>query len=148
MILDPLRFEFTQTLSIQNSTIGGLILRAKASKGQIDRDIMFQLEYYVSGKPRIHLWRVDFRPFHNHDNDPIGQSEFHYLSFTDTHSHDFFANYVDSKDSMLKQNLPIAVECDPKPLNFHELLDFCGVKFSPPYSAMGGLSAGERGVKC
>lgn len=126
---DPLRFEFTQTISIGAATIGGLILRGKASKRNYDRDIMFQLEYFISARKSVHLWRVCYNPFHNHDNDPIGPEELHYASFRGTHSHGFYPNYIDDENRMRQKNLPLATECIPLPSDFNELLDFCGENF-------------------
>jgi hypothetical protein len=127
---DPLRFEFTQTLSIGTATIGGLILRGKASKGSVDRDVMFQIEYSVGVRTRHHLWMVDYKPFHDHSNDPAGPEELHYLDFSSTHSHAFTDNYIEHENRMRSGNLPLARHCVPEPNSFEELLDFCAQKFN------------------
>jgi hypothetical protein len=125
-----LRYEMEYELSIGGTIIGGLSLRGKASKSTLARDVMFQLEVSKGFRTKTPLARLDWKPFHNHDNDAIGPPELRLSHFTGTHYHCFYLNYFEDSDKMRSGNLPLAKEVQPEPESFDKILAFCEIMFN------------------
>ncbi len=120
---DKLRYEFTAVLELEGVVVGGLELRGKAHKTELDRDVCFQLEYSPGILTRTILSRIDWRPFHTHGNDACVDEEVSLDVITGSHIHDFYLNYLVAAGRMRKK-LSFARRINPDPRNFIELLAF------------------------
>ena len=126
---DPRNLLLVSPLEIDEITYPGLQLRITTLKPEPDRDVTFQLEYHPPVGKAHHLVRLDWRPFHRHNNRNIGPTHLRLIEFGGTHIHPFDLNWSEQKQAMIKQNLPIALPVDPKedPGTFEELLEFAAV---------------------
>src|SRR5258708_115345 len=92
---------FTVPLTTGGVTIGGFELRARVSRQVIDGDALMQLEYAVSTRQRVPLWRCQWRPFETHTNPGNGPAGYEFRVFDgESHHHSFVDNYVPAENRM------------------------------------------------
>lgn len=99
---------FVMPLEVDSVTIP-LSLRARTSLRQPDRNVMLQIEFVpVIGKTEP-LCRLDWRPFHNHNNRNRGPKEFRFVVMAGSHNHAFDLNWSAEAQRMIGKNLPVAM---------------------------------------
>lgn len=113
---------FVAPLETEGITIEGLQLRGRTKTFYPERDVTFQLEYQGLTHKAEPLARIDWRPFHTHNNKGRGPEKFRFKQQTGSHHHCFAENWNSVFNQMLKHNLPIALPIDPEPQGFVELL--------------------------
>jgi len=127
---DSRYYVFTAPLRVEGITIGGLELRAKVSKQFVDRAALMQLEFALSGRERVPLWRCQWRPFETHTNRNWGPPGYELSCFDRaSHHHPFSENYVTEKNCMREGSLPAALPIDPDPTTLSGFIAFCGTSF-------------------
>ncbi len=123
-------FEMLVPLTIDEVTIGGFSLRLRVSKEVLDRDAMAQIEYGTTRRTSEALWRMDWRPFHSHNNKGNGPTGLEWAEFDRvSHEHSFTDNFLPQTLVMRKWNLPRVRGIHPDPKSLSDFLDFSGKCF-------------------
>lgn len=115
---------FEVPLELDGVTIAGLRLRGKASRIAPDEDYMLQLEYCPGRKRGGPLDRIDWRPFHTHENKGRGPALYRFMRIEGSHHHQFELNWHEPERRMLTGNLPVAVPLTPQINTPRELFEF------------------------
>lgn len=68
------------------------------------------------------LYRIDWRPSHNHNNHGKGLECLRHFEFEGCHVHMFNMNFLPAEDRLYAGNLPVAVPISFSPKGFEELL--------------------------
>lgn len=89
---------------------------------------MFQLQLQAPDG-FIPLRRLDWRPTRPHTNSH-GGPEHQFRTFRGSHYHPFELNRDLGLDVMVQERLPVAVDLDPDPASFNELLIRMGQLFA------------------
>lgn len=128
---NPRYLEILTPISHGSVTVGGFELRIKISKQFVARDALAQLEFVLRGRrSAIPLWRIDWKPFHTHQNDRIPPDSAFELFEQRSHEHPFVDNYLSNEFRMRAGNLPAVRRLDPDPGTLSDFLAICGVRFS------------------
>ena len=144
----PENLELVSNVDIDGVTTEGLLFRLRAKKSFPDENVTAQLEYQLaSGRPPSAgpITRIDWRPFHFHNNKGKGPDELRFIQQSGSHHHGFELNWDDENGLVLAGNLPIAIPLDPDPASFQELLERIDLEFNlknvseipaPPWEAL------------
>lgn len=112
-------------------TIEGALLRARAKSDLRQQAVMIQLEYQQKGRSDSAVYRVDWKPLHNHTNDRRGPYvDLHGRIILGSHVHAFDYNWLTDQGRLLNSNLPIAAEMLPEPQSYSELLKVASASFN------------------
>jgi hypothetical protein len=126
---DPRYFEILAPLAIGAVTTGGFEFRVKVAKHFAARDATAQLEYAMYGRrSAVHLWRIDWKPFHIHDNRAF-PPDCAFETYNCSHEHPFHDNYIVDEHRMRGSNLPAGRRVEPDPGTLSDFLALCGVRF-------------------
>lgn len=127
---DDQRLWITAPLDIDGVSIQGLNLRARAFKDRPDEDVLFQLEFEHDPKRRDKaIERIDWLPWHVHDNKGNGPPELRFVTQKCSHYHRFDLNWLALEGRLKLDNLPIAEPISVEIQNFSALLAFVGKNF-------------------
>jgi hypothetical protein len=105
---------------------------------------MFQLECNQDDRRDFAIDRIDWRPWHTHENKWRGPSEFRGVKITGTHRHSFDLNWFPSEARLLTSNLPIAVPLTDDIPDFAALLAFVAQEFRIADAGVIGVPPWER----
>jgi len=117
-------------LEVDGVVVEGLRLRGAAIRSMQDENVCFQLEYFTTrtkaGGP---LARVEWRPLRGHNNKGNGPKALRHKLITGSHLHCFEENWKQSPAHVMRGELRVALEINPDPSNFRELLALIGREF-------------------
>ena len=89
-----------------------------------------QLEFSLTGRQRIELWRCQWRPFETHTNKAWGPDGYELARFRQrSHHHPFHENWMITEKRLRAGSLPAALPIDPDPSTLSKFIAFCGQEF-------------------
>jgi len=118
-------------LEVEESTLQGLFLKARARINAPDQDISFTLTYLTPGTTRdgVTLDRMDWRPKTPHENlDEHSPPNLYLIEIDGTHRHSFALNWRHQAGRPLKW-MPVAEPISPDYQDFVELRTAVGNLF-------------------
>jgi hypothetical protein len=103
-------------------TLQGLQLRGKTKAATPDRNVSFLIVHETLQLRPKPVARIDWKPFHEHNNKGNGPPELRFKVISGSHHHRFQENWDSVTATVIGKNLPVAVPIDPDPPDFSALL--------------------------